>query len=209
MREVMSNMGEFLFGFANGERFNVANTPEQIAAFIIAHQHDDVKITSIFDIMLITTSGQFLNYVEDQEYLRDELLPVLVPMQRGEVESIEFVPYQLVSEDSVLAKQEQVELNGVTFDVVVTREPYIIHLLEQEGTKVVTDVMDSTWEAALVKLLGLSNDESYQIYCYCFEDPVILEYGFTNDDGIAMFTQVYDDEPVWSEYFEIIQQRKK
>lgn len=68
-------------------------TPTNIAAFIAKNAAHDITITTPFDISFLTTYGGFVHYCADQKFLRTELLPVLIPMQRGEVEppEIEFV----------------------------------------------------------------------------------------------------------------------
>jgi hypothetical protein len=85
----------FLYGFA-GEDYGVMveNNAEQISAFIMKHRFQDSQFTNPLDVTEITTSGEFIFYCRDQEFLRTELIPVLVPMQRGKVEPTEFIPYQ-------------------------------------------------------------------------------------------------------------------
>ncbi|MFD1736202.1 hypothetical protein ACFSCX_06445 [Bacillus salitolerans] len=207
--------GPYLYGYVEGERYNVENNPQQISAFILKNRFKNVRIVSVLDIPLITTIGGFIDYVADQTYLKEELLPVFVPIQRGEVEVPEFVPYQLNEEVSVIAQQKGIEMNGAKFDVVVTEIPYthIIHLLELEGPKLVTDIINSTWQDELIKLLNLpkvDEDEDeiyYHIYCYCHkENGLILEYGWDGETG-PMFTRVYEDEPVWPDFLEVINER--
>lgn len=98
----MEGQGEFLYGYVNGERFNVTNTPEQISAFIVKHQYESVMLVSFLDIRLIETAMGFIQYCADQEYLRTKLIPVLAPMQMGTVEKVEFVPYQETSEEDYI-----------------------------------------------------------------------------------------------------------
>ncbi|MEX3623608.1 hypothetical protein [Viridibacillus arvi] len=87
-------IGEYSYGYLpNGERVLVSNTAEQIAAFVMAHRSERVKIVNIFDMLEIETSMGLLLQVTNQQFLANELLPVLVPMQQGEVEAVEFVPY--------------------------------------------------------------------------------------------------------------------
>lgn len=85
--------GDFLYGYVNGERVMVANTTEQIAAFIMKHRMGSVKLVNLLDVTEIETSMGLIMYCSDQSFLQNELLPVLIPMQRGEVEAPEFVPY--------------------------------------------------------------------------------------------------------------------
>ncbi|WP_028393989.1 hypothetical protein [Bacillus cihuensis] len=84
---------DFLYGYVNGERFMVANTVEQICAFILKERFKDVIITDFLDQMEIETSMGFILYCNNQEFLVNELLPVLVPMQKGEKDIPEFVAY--------------------------------------------------------------------------------------------------------------------
>lgn len=84
-------MASYLIGYARGERVLVENSLEQIAAFIVAHRYEDVLLTDIFDIKVLDTSMGFIMHCPDQHFLQC-LLPVLVPMQRGEVEPPAFRP---------------------------------------------------------------------------------------------------------------------
>lgn len=88
-------IGDFLYGYIPGEeRVCIKNTAEQIAAFIMANQFKgQVKIVNFLDLLEVQTVGPFIDFCESQHFLQNELLPVLVPMQQGEVEVVEFVPY--------------------------------------------------------------------------------------------------------------------
>lgn len=90
-----SLIGDFLFGYVPGEeRVCIKNTAEQIAAFIMANQFKgQVKVVNFLDELEIQTIGQFIDTCQSQHFLKNELLPVLIPMQKGESEVIEFVPY--------------------------------------------------------------------------------------------------------------------
>ena len=46
-----------------------------------------------FNKLVLTTFGSFLNNVPDQEWLKRELLPILIPLQMG-TEDIKKVTYQ-------------------------------------------------------------------------------------------------------------------
>ncbi|MEK5071761.1 hypothetical protein [Sporosarcina sp. FSL K6-1508] len=84
----------FIIGHVSGEdTVLIHDNPLQISAFIIKYQMQDVIITDLFDQKLIETSMGFLMYISDQQYLATYLLPVLVPMQLGEVEITKFEPY--------------------------------------------------------------------------------------------------------------------
>lgn len=84
----------FLYGYVGGEKNFVANNVEQICAFILGNRLKDTQIINIFDQLEISsTVGGFIMSCENQWFLQNKLLPVLVPMQTGEVEVPEFVPY--------------------------------------------------------------------------------------------------------------------
>ena len=87
--------GEFLLGYVNND-FNayIKNSPDQIAAFIMKNQYAETTITNIFDVREIeTVFGSFIMYCSNQKFLQECLLPVLIPMQRGEVEAAKFISY--------------------------------------------------------------------------------------------------------------------
>jgi hypothetical protein len=76
-------------------------TPVNLAAFIVRNAvvGQDVTVTTCLDTPFLKTCGCFIDYCADQEFLRNELLPVLVPMQLGETEPPEV---ELISEDEAL-----------------------------------------------------------------------------------------------------------
>lgn len=88
-------LGDFLYGYVSGEeRVCIENTAEQIAAFIMKNRFKgQVKITNFLDILEVQTMGEFIDRCESKAFLNDELMPVLLPMQLGDVEVPEFVPY--------------------------------------------------------------------------------------------------------------------
>ena len=89
-----SIFGDFLYGYIEGrERQLITNTVEQIAAFIMSQKHGSMKIVNFLDELEIEVVGGFIFYCKDQKFLQNELIPVLVPMQLGERETITFVPY--------------------------------------------------------------------------------------------------------------------
>ena len=55
--------------------------------------HENYAIVKGFNTLILTTFGNFLNNVPDQEWLKRELLPILVPLQMGQ-EDIKKVTYQ-------------------------------------------------------------------------------------------------------------------
>ncbi|MFF2532293.1 hypothetical protein ACFVS2_25625 [Brevibacillus sp. NPDC058079] len=84
---------EFLYGHVNGNRIQIANNVEQICAFIMKYQTESVVITNILDMLEIETSMGFIMKCTDQEFLRTQIIPTLVPMQMREVNPPEFYPY--------------------------------------------------------------------------------------------------------------------
>lgn len=63
---------------------------KQIASFLVRTKNAfKVHLDNHFDLMEIVTlagSGGFLDKCTDQKYLTEKLLPVLIPMQQGEIE---------------------------------------------------------------------------------------------------------------------------
>ena len=55
--------------------------------------YENYAIVKGFNKLVLTTFGSFLNNVPDQEWLKRELLPILVPLQMG-TEDIKKVTYQ-------------------------------------------------------------------------------------------------------------------
>ncbi len=55
--------------------------------------YENYAIVKGFNKLVLTTFGNFLNNVPDQEWLKRELLPILIPLERGQ-EDIKKVTYQ-------------------------------------------------------------------------------------------------------------------
>lgn len=55
--------------------------------------YENYAIVKEFNKLVLTTFGNFLNNVPDQEWLKRELLPILIPLQMGQ-EDIKKVTYQ-------------------------------------------------------------------------------------------------------------------
>ena len=55
--------------------------------------YENYAIVKGFNKLVLTTFGNFLNNVPDQEWLKRELLPILIPLQMS-TEDIKKVPYQ-------------------------------------------------------------------------------------------------------------------
>lgn len=98
----MEEQGEYLVGYVDNQRFYVTNTPEQVSAFVMKYQYKNVMLTDLLDIRLLETAMGFIQFCADQEYLSAKLLPVLVPMQRGEVEATKFTPHQIATDDNYM-----------------------------------------------------------------------------------------------------------
>ena len=48
--------------------------------------YENYAIVKGFNKLVLTTFGNFLNNVPDQEWLKRELLPILIPLQMGQQE---------------------------------------------------------------------------------------------------------------------------
>ena len=55
--------------------------------------YENYAIVKGFNKLVLTTFGSFLNVVPDQEWLKRELLPVLIPLQMGQ-QDIKKIAYQ-------------------------------------------------------------------------------------------------------------------
>ena len=55
--------------------------------------YENYAIVKGFNKLILTTFGNFLNNVPDQEWLKNELLPILISLQMGQ-EDIKKVIYQ-------------------------------------------------------------------------------------------------------------------
>ena len=55
--------------------------------------YENYAIVKGFNKLVLTTFGSFLNNVPDQEWLKRELLPILIPLQMGQ-DDIKKVTYQ-------------------------------------------------------------------------------------------------------------------
>ena len=73
----------FLVAYTHGgvaERIEI--TPEAITAFICSHGLDgDITITDPMDRLVLDTFGLYINCCPDQDFLKGDLLPVLIPAQ--------------------------------------------------------------------------------------------------------------------------------
>ena len=73
---------------------NIKADTETIAHVVAgALPYENYAIVKGFNKLVLTTFGNFLNNVPDQEWLKRELLPILIPLQTGQ-EDIKKVTYQ-------------------------------------------------------------------------------------------------------------------
>lgn len=71
------------------ERFagRIADSTAAIAHLVAdALPSEKVKVVNRQDQLVLTTMGCFLDHVPDQQWLRESLLPELIPLQTGEKE---------------------------------------------------------------------------------------------------------------------------
>ena len=60
---------------------------ETIAHLVVgAFPYENYAIVKGLNKLVLTTFGSFLNVVPDQEWLKSELLPILIPLQMGQQE---------------------------------------------------------------------------------------------------------------------------
>ncbi|WP_041272557.1 recombinase family protein [Desulfitobacterium hafniense] len=91
-------------------------TPKNIAAFIAQSttgEGGDVLITTPSDVAVISTHDGFIEYCSDQDFLENELLPLLTSMQQGDME----IPaVEEITEGSVLDSRQEADLERVATD---------------------------------------------------------------------------------------------
>lgn len=95
----------------------IKNTLENVAAFVArAYSVPKVQLVDSFDCLVLSTMGNFLDQIFNQEY-RVELLDKLIPMQTGEVDTPE------------------VELADINYEECygTTKEEYIDWVIETTG----------------------------------------------------------------------------
>ena len=81
----------YIHGIYHG---NIKADTETIAHVVAgALPYENYAIVKGFNKLVLTTFGNFLNNVPDQEWLKRELLPILVPLQMGQ-EDIKKITYQ-------------------------------------------------------------------------------------------------------------------
>ncbi|NBK99006.1 MAG: hypothetical protein EOM50_13495 [Erysipelotrichia bacterium] len=81
----------YIHGIYKGK---IKEDTETIAHIVAgALPYENYAIVKGFNKLVLTTFGNFLNNVPDQEWLKRELLPILIPLQMGQ-EDIKKVIYQ-------------------------------------------------------------------------------------------------------------------
>ncbi|MFL0364572.1 MULTISPECIES: hypothetical protein [Pseudobacillus] len=144
-KRLANTEAEFLLGYVKGEdTILIHDNPVQISAFILKYHMQNVIITDVFDQQLIATSMGFLMSCSNQEYLAKYLLPVLVPMQRGEKEIPNFEPYvikielikQLINNPTLeRAEDIQLKLEDYEYEEEMLRLNPVIVALEEGKEK--------------------------------------------------------------------------
>ena len=81
----------YITGIYKGKIRADAETIAHVVA--AALPYENYAIVKGFNKLVLTTFGSFLNNVPDQEWLKRELLPILVPLQMG-TEDFKKVTYQ-------------------------------------------------------------------------------------------------------------------
>lgn len=87
---VKEHKRSILYGYVNNVQIPILDTVEQICAFIAKYQAHSLVITDVFDNFILSVEGTFIDSCADQEFLCMKLLPVLIPIQRGETEAAIF-----------------------------------------------------------------------------------------------------------------------
>ena len=81
----------YIHGIYKGK---IKEDTETIAHIVAgALPYENYAIVKGFNKLVLTTFGNFLNNVPDEEWLKRELLPILIPLQMGQ-EDIKKVTYQ-------------------------------------------------------------------------------------------------------------------
>ena len=81
----------YITGIYKGKIRADAETIAHVVA--AALPYENYAIVKGFNKLVLTTFGNFLNNVPNQEWLKRELLPILIPLQMGQ-EDIKKVTYQ-------------------------------------------------------------------------------------------------------------------
>ncbi|SHH69059.1 DUF4406 domain-containing protein [Desulfosporosinus lacus] len=99
----------YVNGYCHGENTRLVPTAENLAAYIATKGLEgDLTITNPLDQPFLTTYGTFIDRCSDFAFLEQQLKPVLIPLQTGEIEP---PPIQEYSGPYELADDEE-ELDG-------------------------------------------------------------------------------------------------
>lgn len=90
----------YIYGYADGEQFLVTNSTEQICAFLMKYRWNKIILRDFFGTCLLEWDLGFISFCLNQQYLGSTLIPVLAPLQMGESEPAEFVPFERVELES-------------------------------------------------------------------------------------------------------------
>lgn len=88
-----------LIGNVCGEEFCIQADAENISSFITSYGYEkNIILYTLHGYPLLTTCGGFLDRCYDQDFLRNELMPVFLPMQMGETAPKETVFFNNIQE---------------------------------------------------------------------------------------------------------------
>lgn len=96
----MTNIKNKVIGYVFNEdgmydkKYYFDDTPSNIANFIVQNSSNVCVITDTADTLIVnSTVGGFVDRCPNQSYLQEELLPILIPLQMGDVEpqEIDFI----------------------------------------------------------------------------------------------------------------------
>lgn len=96
----MTNIQNRVIGYVFNEdgmydkKYYFENTSSNIANFIVQNANNVCIVTDTADTLIVnSTVGGFVDQCPNQNYLQEELLPVLITLQMGDVEhrEIEFI----------------------------------------------------------------------------------------------------------------------
>lgn len=82
---------EYLIGYVNSdkgyEQTHIVASAENIVSFLASNAYtEEVLLTTPLDTPFISARYGIIDKCTDQQFLMSELLPVLIPMQQGEIE---------------------------------------------------------------------------------------------------------------------------
>lgn len=81
-------MNNIVVAYLDDYTYMFEGTPTSIASFIWTHRDCKVTISDIWDLLILTATGGFLDKISDPD-LREDILKELTPLQKGEKEPIE------------------------------------------------------------------------------------------------------------------------